>query len=334
MIEDTLRRFLGEAYGFSGEISFVADVAQGALSHNVIIRDGQRKFFLKRYSVPIERLPGIHRTKFFFSEGGIPVVLPIRSRTGATWVEFLGFSYALFPFVEGNQFPLLGMNSAALRSAGECLARMHRLSREILPEGIATRSLGWDRSVFLQKIADLIPLIEEKKQKTDFDVMALETLIRQKHLAERTSKRPEDFSLGQYHILHGDWLPGNIFFDETDNVRWVFDLELANCAPRVLEVIRFIDMACFSDEFSEASFTRAQAFLSAYQDVYPLPPSVLGEGLRYWFYDQIHSSWLFREYYVNHNPRVGVFLKRYRAFFEYHDQNLDAYVERLVGMIS
>jgi Ser/Thr protein kinase RdoA (MazF antagonist) len=128
-MNESLLQKIEESYPVSGKVRLVQKVEQGYLSHNYIVSDDGRRYFLKQYTIPLDRIEGAHRTKKFFAEGGIPVVMPLQGNDGQTYFSHAGLYYALFPFVDGKQFERLRMSGPALRSAGEWLARIHLLSK-------------------------------------------------------------------------------------------------------------------------------------------------------------------------------------------------------------
>jgi aminoglycoside phosphotransferase (APT) family kinase protein len=199
---------------------------------------------------------------------------------------------------------------------------------------VRPRYLGWEGERFFQKTEEIEGRILSLDQKNNFDLSALAMLETQKRLVGRVSRKYEDFSFGEPHVLHGDYQEGNIFFDENDNVRWTFDLEIANLAPRIFEVMRSMEIICFNGYFDESSFVRAETFLRAYHSVYPLEKSVLAAGVEAWYYNQAHTTWVLEEYYLKGNARVAEFVEKYMRFFEYCSGNLDAYTERIVGFIG
>lgn len=335
----TLLETIAEKYTLAPPTHHQA-VTGGYLSHNQIIGNQDSRYFLKQYRFQNEaRIHAIHRAKFFFAEGDIPIILPLRTSSGETYFLFEGKAYALFPFVGGNHLKRGQVSETALLSMAETLAHMHLLGKGIALPGVKARAYGWARkntSDFIAEVTKILDIISAKPIKDDFDALAEDTLRLKLTLAKQYANVPEPALSGADHLIHGDFHDANLFFDETERVKSVFDLEKVCYWPRVLELIRGVDFTCFSDgsqsgrAFADWNFAAAQTFLTAYHQRYPLERTELINGYTNYFVMRVHGLWVETEHYLNNNQRVDGFLSGEPNLLRYFSRNLEALIESIV----
>jgi len=329
MLNSDLTILIQKLYGFASQVLIVKKVTDGYLSENHIIMTGRTKYFLKKYRFSErERIEEIHRAKAFFSEKGIPVILPISAQEGP-FFEWKGHFYTLFPFVEGNKYRRLELTAKALEETALLLARIHTFGKTAPSEIVKERLVTWNKKDFLLRASNLLVLIDGKETRSDFDIMAKRLLQEKIILAENLSTRYEDFQLGPEHLVHGDFHEQNIFFDNTDHVLAIFDWEKANFMPREIELARVLEFFCFYGNYKEENFTKAGVFLKAYQSVYPISKKILANGIRVWNLNQIHSLWVLEEHYLQNNTKVDDFLNSQINFLEYHKVYDEDYIKYL-----
>ena len=321
-------------------ITFHKPVEGGYLSQNQIIGNQDAGYFLKQYRFQDERqIEAIHRAKFFFGRGNIPVILPLDRRSGKTYFSFEGQVYALFHFVSGRHLIRGQVPETALTAMAETLARMHLLGKGVDLPGIKARSFGWNREKTASLVTDaetILGMISAKPHKDDFDRLAEDALHLKLTLAQQYAGAPAPLLPGADHLIHGDFHDANLFFDEADRVKAVFDLERVCLWPRVLEIIRAVDFICFSDgsqsgrAFEDWNFVAAHTFLTAYHQRYPLDRVELINGYKNYFIRRVQGLWVETEHYLNNNCRVDGFLTGEPDLLRYFSQNLDTFIERIV----
>src|SRR3989338_5272717 len=176
----TISEVLGKIrklYGIAEKAELFEKVKDGYLSQNFILQNDGTKLFLKQYRFDnIEKIKEIHRAKFFFASGNIPVILPIQNSEGDYIFERAGKFYSLFPFVEGRIIQRAERSLKAFESAGRMLAKIHILSKNGYPDIIHDHTKGWKKEVFLPEAQEIKQKIETISVKTDFDKFALNTL--------------------------------------------------------------------------------------------------------------------------------------------------------------
>ncbi|MDD5084006.1 MAG: phosphotransferase [Candidatus Moranbacteria bacterium] len=335
-IDREFLRMLSERYRFSGELRFVEKVKQGYLSHNFILEDSEKKYFLKQYRFDdAYRVTEVQEAKKFFHERDIPVVMPILSLDGSSFFVHDHTFYTLFPYVTGYQFGHTRLSENALRSAGEMLAKIHTLGKNKCPLSIDPRSFAWNHDDFMLRADALKTIIHTQSQQTEYDTSALQCLDMKADLIGHNTKRYEDFSLLQddAHILHGDFHDENLFFDEYGKVIAVFDWEKVNCGPRGMDVARSLLLICFWDGFEESHFHDASVYLKAYCLTYPLTKEYLKEAIMAWNMVQMHSLWVLEGHYLRHDTRMDDLLVSHMRGIRYFAANEDAYIKRLTGSL-
>lgn len=327
--KDTLEKICS-AYEIAEGAILMEEVNEGYLSHNFILKNNRSLLFLKQYRFDDRnKIEEIHRAKFFFHQGGIPIILPFKNREGYTIFENEGKYYALFPFVEGRIIRRRDRSLRAFISAGKMLAKLHALSTKFSLPQIENKEKGWSKEGFLQKAKGIREKIENLPQQTPFDSLVLQSLDHKTRLVKNNEVHYEDFNFQNDHLIHGDYYGGNIFYDENEEVNYVFDIENAKMAPRAMEIARAIDYMCFSNEYGYDSFHAARSFLASYQGIYPLSHEELTRGIVARYLDKAHSLWIEEEHYLKDNYRVDCFLQGELDMLSYYSNNCSSLIEKL-----
>ncbi len=306
-------------------------VREGFLSRNHILFCKKDNYFLKQYRFSDkDKIAEIHRVKRLFAENGIPVILPLSNKKYSTYFRFDSKYYALFPFVRGRKLLSRQLSVKALKSAGAMLARIHVISKNKPPIRLKDRFEPWNKKEFLVRAKNIFAIVERKKSKSSFDRLAMKTLREKIALAEKNTVRFEDLNLKNNYITHGDYHENNMFFDDNDNVAWVFDLEKAKLAPRIVEVVRSMILICFDGKFTSKNLKRAAEYLRAYNKIYPLKQAEVRDGMKAFALKQIHSLWVETEHYLKHSNRIDRFIKT--DLDEYHFVDGDS--EKLLSLFA
>ena len=317
-----------DLYGIT--VSSSEKVTKGFLSENHILSDGKSKFFLKKYRFDnANRIAEVHASKKYFADGGIPVILPMPLLDGKTFFEYKSSYYALFPFVEGKHLERGNLTEAAIISLGRMLGKIHLLGRESkLVVGHKFRIEDEEKT--RKKIEEILAKVAEVTIPTDFDKAALENVLVKKELLLKNRMTFENLGLACDHLIHGDYLDHNVFFDEKGNVQWVFDFEKTNYSPRTFELFRSMVYSFLSADVTKPDLEGARKYLNAYSSVYPVSKDELRRGLRLYFVKIIHGFWVEDEHYVKGNSRVDQFIFNDCAKIRYISENLDSLIDVLV----
>lgn len=325
-MEEILNK-INAAYGICVSISEKVD--KGFLSENYVISSGTQKFFLKKYRFDdSKRIREIHASKKYFADGGIPVILPIPLLTGETFFEFSNAYYAVFPFVNGRHIERGALTKSAIVSMGEMLGQIHLLGKNsqlVIDDHFKIE----DKEKTFKKIEDILIQIEAKDPLDAFDKAALESVYMKKDLLLANTLRFESFNLQCDHLVHGDYLDHNVFFDQHDAVQYVFDFEKTNYSPRTYELFRSMIYGLLTAEVTETDLENAKTYLKAYSSVYPISKDEIRRGVQLFFVKAIHGFWVESEHYVKENTRVDGFLFDDQKRIKYLSENLDIFVDFL-----
>ncbi len=330
---DKICAHIAALYGL--KLAFHEKVEKGFLSENHVLADSSgQKFFLKKYRFDnATRLIEIHAAKELFSHGGIPVIMPIPLLDGQTFFDLDGAYYALFPFVEGRQYERGSMPRKAIISLGKMLARIHLIGKgATLPINDFVKL--YDTKKRINAMDELLAIIDAKEKSetlSDFDVDARRGLIFKKRLLGECPDMITVPSMPNDHLLHGDFLDLNVFFDEYDEVSHVFDFEKTGYGPRVFEIFRCMMYSLVHKPFPDSDMDNARTFLEAYDSVYPIGKEEAASGIRLFFSKAAHGHWVESEHYLKGNNRVDLFLNSDKDRLEYFYENFSQVEKRIIG---
>lgn len=318
---------INKIYGLN--ITSSEKVALGFLSDNYFLSDTKTKFFLKKYRFNnSSRIANVHSSKKYFAQGGIPVILPIPLLSGETFFEYTGAYFALFPFVEGKHIERGNLTESAILSLGQMLGKIHLLGKDSKLAINDEFKIENEEKTF-KKIEDIIAKISEIETPNDFDKAALENVQMKKKLLLNNVMTLESLDLKNDHLIHGDYLDHNVFFDESDNVKWVFDFEKTNYSPRTYELFKSMVYGLLSADVTQTDLQNARKYIDAYSSVYPISKDEIKRGLQLYFVKTIHGFWVEGEHYLNGNTRVDHFLFDDHKRIKYLSENLNTLIDTL-----
>jgi len=299
---DELLKELSKSYDI--ELALLERVEKGTLSENHILICGGVKYFLKKYRFDNEqRVADVHSSKKFFANGGIPVILPLPAVDGRTYITFGERFYALFPFVADRQLEREDLSASASVSLGEMLGQIHlRGKNAVLPVNHFFKP--WDKEKTFQKFSDIEAVIGKLPSLSDFDKLALQDLALKKKLISENSETYEELGLENDHLIHGDYLYHNVFFELEDRVSWVFDFEKTQYCPRTYEIFRSMILS-----FDVRDTGTAKRYLDSYRKIYPILTEELHKGLKLFYLATIYGTWIEDEHYLKNNTRADIFLE-------------------------
>jgi Ser/Thr protein kinase RdoA (MazF antagonist) len=177
-----------------------------------------------------------------------------------------------------------------------------------------------------------IKIIESKKEKNEFDIVAHELLHIKRSLARTHKKKFEGFNFKNDHIVHGDYLDQNIFFDDSRSVQYVFDWEKVNYEARYHELFRSTFYTFLSrPKPDQTDIDNAKQYLKAYLEVYPMTRDELAIGLEAFCIRMAHYLWIEKEHYLHGNTRPDplIYSDLYRTKFLCN--NYDSIAQQLLS---
>jgi len=311
------------------ETSSLERVSGGFLSENYCIIDRDSKIFLKKYRFDTsKKIREIHSSQNYFAERGIPVILPILLLNGETFFEYKNYYYALFPFVDGKQLEGEDLTDMAITSLGKTLGQIHLLGKNSKLE-INNFFKKEDRNKTLKKIESILNEINKKDFLSNFDKLALDNIEVKKKLILSNKLTFENIGLSRNYLIHGDYLPQNVFFDKDDVVKYVFDFEKTDYSPRTYELFRSMFYAFLTKSTEQKDLERAKRYFEAYSSIYPISKNEVKRGLQLFFLKSIHMFWVTSEHYLKNNDKVDHFLLDDCKRIKYLSENLEGLIRFL-----
>ncbi len=324
-------------------LSYSGKAKGGFLSDNYILTGKSGKYFLKKYRNAVgNRLPIISATEEFFADQDIPIILPIKTKTGKSYFQIDNEYYSLYPFIKAKGFDHKKdkLTPAMAKSIASNLALIHKLSGKNKSKLSKERIHEWDPKKVLSKTAledfrnyteKVRSTINKKKPKTAFDKVALDTLKLKESIANTFPKKIKITGLGKNHVVHGDYHAQNLFFDTDDQVSHIFDLEKTETRPRSTELVRSMFIICFNSYFTNKQFKLAKTYIEAYNDIYPIDKSEVESAIRFMFYKHTLNLWIEKGHYLNNYTRADILLPGEFRFLTYLSKNIESLIKRLLG---
>lgn len=306
-------------YGLS--LGFIEKVEKGFLSENYILSDGENKYFLKKYRFDSnERVREVHLAKKYFADGGIPVILPISDKEENTFFQFENGYFSLFPFISDRQLEKGLLTEKAIISLGQMIGRIHILGKD---SSLAIQEIfkPWDKENALEKIKMIELVIQSKTVLDAFDQRVLGSIKEKRKLILANEISYEDLHLPSDHLIHGDYLDHNVFFNVDDEVSYVFDFEKTGYSPRMYELFRSLMYSFLGGNTLDKDIIRAKLYLQSYLKIYPTSRDELSRGLKLFFLKSIHGVWVESEHYLKGNLRVDEFLSNDLQRIKYLSEN-------------
>jgi Ser/Thr protein kinase RdoA (MazF antagonist) len=284
-------------------------IDKGFLSENYALSTEHGDYFLKKYRFKNhDRIREIHSVKSYFNKGGIPVIMPIESVFKETFFEHNGSLFALFPFVSGLQPERGELSEKMIISLGQTLGHIHLLGKDN-PIQMDDEFSGWDKAEALQTAELIEEKINQIEEKSDFDKLAQEVVAFKKRLIQRNDINFPDLKLENDHLIHGDYLDQNVFFDEEDKIKYVFDFEKTKNEPRTQELFRSATYSFLNTDFDDTSIKNIKLYVDSYLEIYPMGYEELRNGLIAHYVKSMHGFWVEKEHYLKGNNRVDLFLE-------------------------
>ena len=313
-----------------GEILDAEKVTQGVLSTNWFVTGETGRYFLKRYRFDdAERIAEIHATKQHFASAGIPIILPRATNEGRTFYSDEHGYFALFPFVDARQIAYTELSTEAITSMGTMLARLHLAGRGTPVVITKSTFRTWDTED--SRIETYIKKCAAITDPTPFDQLALKGLQRKQELIAQNPASFSSLGLSSDHLIHGDFLDHNLFFDSNDHISHVFDVEKTQYAPRAYEVVRTVLLSVLHEDYSAQGIHRGRIFLDAYRAAHPLSDEEFRTALELYFLKLIRNIWIHKECYDLDNQRPQHFLPIEMERMEYLAEHRDELARKLTA---
>lgn len=297
----------------------------GTIHRTVLLETAERNYALRAYrytAEEYERIISEHAIISYVQEQGLPVPVPLLLPDGKRILEHEGHFYALFPFAIGEQVARDQLTVSEAIAMGKFLGKVHLVLRRY-----SSKYLSWPAfTVDLNTTLMLIDQIEETlcarpKDKQETNVLSC-LAERRAWLAGLPERKSSDFGSFEQQAIHGDYQETNLFFSD-GQVSAVIDWDKACMAPRAWEVVRTLHYA-----FKLVGET-SQAFLYAYQHVFPLVSGELDRAAAMYGWMQAYNFWPYKALYLEGNQRVRTFLRPQGPYvpFEEHWADLQDFLQ-------
>jgi Ser/Thr protein kinase RdoA (MazF antagonist) len=307
-MNNQLENKIKNLYNLSTIVSF-EKVDKGFLSENYKLVTKEGEYFLKKYRFNDEgRIREIHSVKEYFNEGGISVIMPIKNNDNKAYFEIEGSFFAVFPFVSGIQPERGDLTKDMIISLGKTLGKIHLLGKS---SSLKMDKLfkDWSKEKSLETASQIELKLKNIAEKNEFDILTQKVVSFKKELIQASSIKFEDLGLKSDHLIHGDYLDQNVFFDEKGKVKYVFDFEKTGLEPRSQELFRSATYSFLNTDFNDISVENIKLFVKSYLEVYPMSKEELENGLMAHYLKSIHSFWVEKEHHLKGNNRVDLFLE-------------------------
>lgn len=309
----------------------VKKVEGGFLSDNLIVGNDDDKFFLRKYrdKYTLDEVENIHKSKQFFYDHGIPIIMPLKTKNGKTIVNIDNSYYGLFPFVSAKILSKEEISNDAIGSIAQMQAKMHLLSRKSLPQ-VTDRKTGiWNKEKAISDMATIEKVLSKKKKMDKFDEIASKCMKLKKNIILNNKIRFEDLKLKFDHLVHGDFHCYNLFYDDKNHVKYVFDLEKTDIAPRAFELARAIDFVCLH-QGEKDSVAKAGHYLKSYREIYQISNQEFRSGFIMHYLKSAHTLWIEKNHYLENNLRTDVFYEDDYNKLRYFSKDLEKILDEIL----
>ena len=299
----------------------------GHLCKNFILKSPEKKYFLKRYRHKVsETVNQIKHAEQYFSDQGIPVVLPIKDVHGRAAFFVDHNWYSLFPFWSNPPKDVRDLDDNALCLLGEFLARIHEagkdVGREIQPV------LLWDRERFFLEVKELELVLEQQPVLSKVERQIKSLLKIKREFVESNTLDIHDFDLPYDTIIHCDFSYQNVFFSEDGlKIEAVFDFEKASIGPRAFEVARSMFVCCFDDGWEQRNIDQAIVFISAYIQKQPLSLGEFQQGVKMYLVNLAHQTWVEAKVLLKNSVNYIDLLEAHERRITHLPDDMDAFAK-------
>ncbi|QBI56130.1 phosphotransferase enzyme family protein [Streptomonospora litoralis] len=270
----TVARVLDERYGLAP--AQLSPVRGGQHTVNLRADSGKRAMFVKTYedSADLATERRAIALSEFAGENGVPVSPVIDNREGDPIDTSSPVAMSVWEWMPGSAAQEL--NPSIAEQAGRALGHLHRATADLTesrrPAGpVQDAWRGIDTDGISATIDHLLGIIEERVhagQAGPFDTLAARTLTERRAmlpaLPSLAAELPGDLTV---QVLHGDYAPRNLLFDDEGRLTAVLDFSPPTPGLLAYDIGR---AALFATTLARGDWLDcANALLTAYLDVNP-----------------------------------------------------------------
>ncbi|MES3017411.1 MAG: phosphotransferase [Bacteroidota bacterium] len=301
LLEEILKKYS------AGNLMDFARIPTGVSSENYKVKTSKGTYFLKKHRESVlERIESLERLEQFFAANGIPIITPISTIDNKLHCLHDHACYVLYPFVSGDTFEQGKVSDEVVKNMAEMLAKIHLLTRDGIQEQYADVSVYFiprKTEVMTKEIDTLLEHIEHLQSKVAYDELAERGLALKRAFLLQHASEIDDFSFNDRNLGHGDYHPGNIFFNNDLTISALFDLDMAGALPRIYELVRAIMLTCLNHNYSKEKIQQSKIFIKTYHDLYPFDEEDLTKGMEAFYFETL-ATWREKAHYWEHDGRT------------------------------
>ena len=250
---DEIITFLQSYY--IGDFISLHEIAEGIENTNYLLKTQNGQFILTLYEkrVNVDELPFFMDLIDHLSNQGLPVPKAIPNKNGTPLSDLCGRKAAIIEFLHGRDLKILTYD--ACFQAGVALAKLHLKGLDFDQQ--RPNSMGQHTWQALYEQCDA----EETRA---FNSLVPDMV--QGELKHLQSAFPNHLPKG---IIHADFFPDNVFFDEDNQLSGVIDFYFACTDILAYDLAIAINAWCFED-FTQMNTAKANQMIAGYQSIRPL----------------------------------------------------------------
>ena len=220
-----------------GAIRRVKNYNKGSRQSPKLILDSTKgRYLLKRRAVgrdALDRVKFSHIIQKKLGEHRFPVAGLVETVDGNTLVENEGKIYELFHFINGHRFDKSKPEAA---ESGRVLAHCHDTLREFSEESAVKKTSFHQIETTKKTISELVDVLSNFENKSNLKGMD-ETICYIEEQFEKAKFAADSvgFSSLPTSVVHGDWHPGNMLYEDGEIVA-VIDFDSLRVAQRITDI--------------------------------------------------------------------------------------------------
>ncbi len=243
---------IAQIYGFA-EITQAKPIAEGVENSNYLLTfsDGSNAIFtIFEARVAVAELPYFLKLKQYLHENGYVCPLPIYTKDGDLSFELHGKQAAMVSFLAGKS--VLQPDANHVFQAGEWLAKLHKAG-----EGFAMHRANSEGFVVWQELRQKIA-----ERACTFEHLSWLELI-DNELQYQANHQSHHLPSG---IIHADFFPNNVFFDDNSQLCGVIDFYFA-CNDAYAYDLAIVANAWCCNQAGDLQQSQYAALLAGYNQV-------------------------------------------------------------------
>jgi Ser/Thr protein kinase RdoA (MazF antagonist) len=251
---------------------------------NFSINTSRGKFFVKFFDINSEKLIfKIAETEKFFKNGGFSVMPRIKTKNNHYFLKLADLIVVVYPFVN---MPLIKWERQFYADMGSTLGKIHKYSYDNnrKPEIDIV-----DTGQYIYNAINEIDIIKNKirKIKSSGTLKIINSLEFRASYLEQVS--PSIIFLDRKILIHGDFHPGNMIYDNRNITLLDFD----NCCYRssYYELSKVIIQTCFNGNFDRNKYLRNEVFLNKYAEEFTIDKQLLSSAIDLCILEEFGSLW-------------------------------------------